>query len=66
VPTFFSLPIEAYDVVQYLACMNAVNYSDLRQNLKARMDKVYHNQEHKIVYEADNDVLKIIACRFYY
>ena len=41
--------------------MNAVNYTDLRRNLKARMDKVYHDHEPLIITRKDNENLVMIS-----
>jgi len=41
--------------------MNAVNYSDLRRNLKARMDQVYHDHEPLIITRKDNENLVMIS-----
>lgn len=41
--------------------MNAVNYSDLRRNLKARMDQVYNDHEPLIITRKDNENLVMIS-----
>lgn len=41
--------------------MNAVSYSDLRQNLKTYMDKVYHNHEPLIVTRKNNENIVLIS-----
>ena len=41
--------------------MNAINYSDLRRNLKARMDQVYQDHEPLIVTRKDNENLVMIS-----
>ncbi len=41
--------------------MNAINYTDLRRNLKARMDKVYHDHEPLIVTRKDNENVVLIS-----
>lgn len=41
--------------------MNAVNYSDLRRNLKDRMDQVYQDHEPLIITRKDNENLVMIS-----
>lgn len=41
--------------------MNAVNYSDLRKNLKAYLDRVYEDQETIIVARRDNENVVMIS-----
>ena len=41
--------------------MDAINYTDLRRNLKARMDKVYHDHEPLIITRRDNENLVLIS-----
>ena len=41
--------------------MNAVNYSDLRRNLKGYMDKVYDDQETLIVTRKNNENVVLIS-----
>lgn len=45
--------------------MDAVNYTDLRQNLKARMDKVYHDHEPLIITRKNNENLVLISLEDY-
>jgi len=45
--------------------MEAVNYSDLRSNLKSHMDKVYHNHEPLIVTRKGNQNLVMISLEDY-
>ena len=41
--------------------MNAVNYSDLRRNLKTYLDRVYHDHETIIVARRDNENVVMIS-----
>lgn len=41
--------------------MDAINYTDLRKNLKARMDQVYHDHEPLIVTRKDNENVVLIS-----
>jgi len=41
--------------------MNAVNYTDLRRNLKACMDEVYHDHEPLIVTRKNNENVVLIS-----
>ena len=41
--------------------MEAVNYSDLRRNLKAHMDQVYQDHEPLIITRKDNENLVMIS-----
>ncbi len=41
--------------------MNAVNYTDLRQNLKSHMDSVYQDHEPLIVTRKDNQNVVLIS-----
>lgn len=41
--------------------MNAINYSELRNNLKAYMDKVYHNHEPAIITRKNNENVVLIS-----
>jgi len=41
--------------------MNAVNYSDLRKNLKTYLDRVYDDQETIIVARRDNENVVMIS-----
>ncbi|MBI9108767.1 MAG: type II toxin-antitoxin system prevent-host-death family antitoxin [Spirochaetales bacterium] len=41
--------------------MNAINFSDLRRNLKTRMDQVYHDHEPLIITRKDNENLVMIS-----
>ncbi len=47
--------------VQYNVLMNAVNYTDLRQNLKSHMDSVYQDHEPLIVTRKDNQNVVLIS-----
>ncbi len=41
--------------------MDAINYTDLRRNLKARMDKVYHDHEPLIITRKNNENVVLIS-----
>ncbi len=41
--------------------MDAINYTDLRRNLKAMMDKVYHDHEPLIITRKDNQNVVLIS-----
>jgi len=43
------------------SAMNAVNYSDLRRNLKTYLDKVYDDQETIIVARRNNENVVLIS-----
>ena len=45
--------------------MNAVNYTDLRQNLKSHMDKVCQDHEPLIVTRKDNQNVVLISLEDY-
>ena len=45
--------------------MNAINYTDLRRNLKARMDQVYHDHEPLIITRKDSENLVMISLEDY-
>ncbi|QEN04355.1 type II toxin-antitoxin system prevent-host-death family antitoxin [Thiospirochaeta perfilievii] len=45
--------------------MNAVNYTDLRQNLKSHMDSVYQDHEPLIVTRKDNQNVVLISLEDY-
>ena len=41
--------------------MDAVSYSDLRQNLKSYLDKIYHDHDPMIVTRKNNENLVILS-----
>ena len=45
--------------------MDAINYSDLRRNLKSQMDKVYHDHEPLIITRKDNENIVLISLEDY-
>ncbi|HPC72654.1 MAG TPA: type II toxin-antitoxin system prevent-host-death family antitoxin [Treponema sp.] len=45
--------------------MDAVSYSDLRQNLKTYMDRVYHDNEPLIITRKNNENLVLISIEEY-
>lgn len=45
--------------------MNAINYTDLRQNLKSHMDSVYQDHEPLIVTRKDNHNVVLISLEDY-
>ena len=45
--------------------MNAVNYSDLRQNLKYYLDRIYNNQDPVIITRKNSENLVIISVEEY-
>lgn len=45
--------------------MNAVNYSDLRRNLKTYLDQVYEDQETLIVARKNNENVVLISVNEY-
>ena len=45
--------------------MNAVNYSDLRKNLKSYMDKVYEEREPLIVTRKNNENVVVMSIEQY-
>lgn len=45
--------------------MNAVNYTELRQNLKSHMDRVYQDHEPLIVTRKDNQNVVLISLEDY-
>ncbi|WP_026295064.1 type II toxin-antitoxin system Phd/YefM family antitoxin [Sediminispirochaeta bajacaliforniensis] len=45
--------------------MDVINYTDLRRNLKARMDKVYHDHAPLIVTRKDNENVVLISLEDY-
>jgi antitoxin YefM len=45
--------------------MDAVSYSDLRQNLKAYLDKVYHDHDQLIVTRKNDENLVILSIAEY-
>ncbi|MBN2834784.1 MAG: type II toxin-antitoxin system prevent-host-death family antitoxin [Candidatus Delongbacteria bacterium] len=45
--------------------MNAINYTDLRQNLKSYMDSVYKDHEPLIVTRKDNQNVVLISLEDY-
>lgn len=51
--------------VQYIVlrriCMDAVSYSDLRQNLKTYMDKVFYDHEPLIITRKNNENLVLVS-----
>jgi len=45
--------------------MNAVSYSDLRQNLKTYMDRVYQNHDPLIITRKNNENLVLVSIEEY-
>lgn len=45
--------------------MDAVSYSDLRQNLKRYLDKVYHDHDPMIITRKNNENLVLISINEY-
>ena len=50
-----------YNILYSGERMNAVNYSDLRRNLKSYMDRVYEDQETLIVTRKNNENVVLIS-----
>jgi len=51
--------------VQYIVPMNAINYSDLRKNLKKYMDQVYDDHDPLIVTRKDDQNLVLLSIEDY-
>jgi len=59
---------ESLDIVskvQYIVPMNAINYSDLRKNLKKYMDQVYDDHDPLIVTRKDDQNLVLLSIEDY-
>jgi antitoxin YefM len=57
--------LDSVKQVQYNVLMNAINYTDLRQNLKSHMDNVYQDHEPLIVTRKDNQNVVLISLEDY-
>jgi antitoxin YefM len=53
--------LDVQQYVHYTVHMNAVNYTDLRRNLKARMDEVCHDHEPLIVTRKNSENVVLIS-----
>ena len=49
------------DIVLYIVFMEAVNYSELRRNLKTHLDRVYNDHDPLIITRKDNENVVVIS-----
>ena len=66
--TLYVIPGKSIDFllkVQYIVLMNAINYSELRKNLKKYMDRVYNDHDPLIVTRKEDQNLVLISIEDY-
>ncbi len=52
-------------IVLYIVYMEAINYSELRRNLKSNLDKVYHDHDPLIITRKNNENVVVISLEDY-